>query len=860
MERETLIALVEALIEDSLQTHLQVIEGPVGPRGLRGRDGSDFDFETNRELIQSIISKLIPEKSELIGANGRDGKDGRDFSLEENREKIQEILSALIPEKSELIGAKGEDGRDGKDGREGKDFSLEENKEGIREIISSLIPDITELTGAKGEDGKDGRDGVDGQNGRDFSFEESREEIQEIISKAIPTADSLKGDKGDRGDRGRDGRGFTFDDEREGILELVSIAISEIRDTLKLHFIDLTTEEINSIRGPRGQRGKSGKDFVFEEHKEFFESLRPQLNIEELKLKFSDLTEEDLDQLRFKYEDFSLDQIETLRGPRGQRGKPGKDFDFEEHKDYFESLRPQINTEDLKLKFSDLSSDEVLSIKLKFSDLSEEEIESLKVQGPRGQRGKKGDIGDKGERGESGIQGEIGRIGPRGEKGDIGLKGPMGPIGARGVNGSDAPVVEDISLSSDRDGINLTFYFSDGTQIQTNSVKLNNSKSNLIMFPSTTSMGGSGGIGGGTANPTEYFEEGVSVGTSEKLNFVGNNITVTKSGDTVNVVVDDFVSTPTDYYDEGILKGSFSGLNFIGSGVTLTPNGSVADVTITDTDTITEYFDDGNSQGILSKVNFIGAGVTASPNIDGETIDVTIPGTDTNTTDLKTYKDGTLILTTDSIDFVGSEFVVSNVAGKATVSLNLPASSGSVGISDEYNEVSNAVTNINFIGDYVTVRPRVPMSDWASMSDVDPSLSDYDGGGNPSMVDVYIDIPDPTIQKNITCDVGVYVGALVRITSSKIAVCALADTYSNAQVMGIAISITGSKCDVKIIGTTPEIFSGLDPDADYFLSDTDPGKLTTTVPTISEHVELCVGQSFGTDQFTFIKGQRVVKA
>lgn len=393
MEKEILIALIESLVEDSIKNNLTVIEGPHGPRGLRGQSGRDFDFEENRKEIQEIISKLIPEKSELIGQKGEDGKDGRDFNFDEVRDDIKEILMSLIPDKSELKGEKGDDGRDGKNGKSGRD----------------------------------------GKDGRDFVFEENKEEIQNILSKIIPSADSLKGEKGDRGDTGRDGRDFVLEENKDAVLDLVRLAISEIRDNLKLHFTDLTEEERESIRGPRGQRGKAGKDFDFEEHREYFESLRPTVDIEALKLRFTDLTKEEIESLRFKYSDFTEDQIESIRGPRGQRGK-------------------------------------------------------------KGEQGYQGEIGPQGIQGLQGEKGDRGEIGPRGIPGLKGDKGEFGAMGAKGSDGKDAPVVTDILLRQANNGksFSLVFFFSDGSELETNIVNFPKYKatSAAAIFPSYASAGG----------------------------------------------------------------------------------------------------------------------------------------------------------------------------------------------------------------------------------------------------------------------------------------------------------------------------------------------------------------------------------
>lgn len=73
---------------------------------------------------------------------------------------------------------------------------------------------------------------------------------------------------------------------------------------------------------------------------------------------------------------------EILPPKDGKNGKDGKDFNFEEHREFFESLR---------LKFSDLTPKQINSLKLKFSDLTSKEREMLR--GKPGQDGKQGRTG-----------------------------------------------------------------------------------------------------------------------------------------------------------------------------------------------------------------------------------------------------------------------------------------------------------------------------------------------------------------------------------------------------------------------------------------------------------------------------------
>ena len=74
---------------------------------------------------------------------------------------------------------------------------------------------------------------------------------------------------------------------------------------------------------------------------------------------------------------FNSIDITGNKGARGLRGRPGRDFDFEDHR---------VEIEDIVKKALDTDK-----LKLKFEDLLPEEIELLKGdKGTRGQRGKPG--------------------------------------------------------------------------------------------------------------------------------------------------------------------------------------------------------------------------------------------------------------------------------------------------------------------------------------------------------------------------------------------------------------------------------------------------------------------------------------
>src|SRR5690606_36754164 len=139
---------------------------------------------------------------------------------------------------------------------------------------------------------------------------------------------------------GKDGKDFVLDEHAESLRSWAK--------EFALKFEDLTVEQIGLLRGPQGKDGRDGRDFDFASHSADIESL--------IRQAITDASEN----LKLKFADLSADDIEQLRGPRGRDGRngnDGKNFDFEEHRAFFEGLKP---------KFSDFTAEEVEQLRLKF--------------------------------------------------------------------------------------------------------------------------------------------------------------------------------------------------------------------------------------------------------------------------------------------------------------------------------------------------------------------------------------------------------------------------------------------------------------------------------------------------------------
>jgi len=276
--------------------------------------------------------------------------------------KLLALINALIEKRIEDIPIESRRGLRGPKGLDGEDFDFDKHRLDILEIISNEIEDI--------------------QSDLKLKFSDLTEDEKESLKLKFEnlTVEERLGLKGARGQRGR---GFKFDEHKDDIFKEISDIFDSERDSLKLKFSDLTEEDLEQLRIV-GPRGLSGRDFIFSEHEErILDILSETVNNqkESLRLKFSDLTEDEKNDLKIK-------------GPRGQRGKG---FNIDEHREEITSVLDTFFNEakeSFKLRFTDLSDEEVSSLKLKFTDLTEEEIDSLKVKGPRGNKGAKGAKGE----------------------------------------------------------------------------------------------------------------------------------------------------------------------------------------------------------------------------------------------------------------------------------------------------------------------------------------------------------------------------------------------------------------------------------------------------------------------------------
>jgi len=340
------------------------------------------------------------------------------------------------------------------------------------EILLALISKVVEqriaaLPVVPGHRGPRGLTGAPGADGKSFVFSEHestiRKWVEELTLKfedlSAEQIESLRGPRGRDGSDGRDGKDLNF----EEFADTFRVWLNEFTEEHIPKFEDFTAEQISAIRGPAGA---DGRNFVFEENKDAIEAI--------VRDSLSGMS----DRLKLKFSDLSNDDIELLRGPRGRDGRDGRGFVFDEHREFFESLKPKFSDftseerEALRLHFSDLTPEEKLSLKLRFEDLTEDD--RAEIRGARGPKGQKGSPGREGERGQTGPRGPRGLPGPQGLIGLTGRDGRSGVDGVDGVDGKDAPYVTDIALEEFplSNEVAFEFMFSDGARLTTNRVKL----------------------------------------------------------------------------------------------------------------------------------------------------------------------------------------------------------------------------------------------------------------------------------------------------------------------------------------------------------------------------------------------------
>lgn len=165
------------------------------------------------------------------------------------------------------------------------------------------------------------------------------------------------------------------------------------------------SQGVEYYKGERGPKGDKGEAFRFEDFTpEQLNALRGPQGVPGQKGDKGDA---------FIYADFTQEQLEALRGPQGIQGVPGETGP---------AGKPGQDGKDGK--------------DFTYEDFTQEQLNALRgPKGDTGEQGPQGEIGPQGEKGdpgEIGPQGPQGIQGPQGPQGDPGAQGPQGPAGQNG--------------------------------------------------------------------------------------------------------------------------------------------------------------------------------------------------------------------------------------------------------------------------------------------------------------------------------------------------------------------------------------------------------------------------------------------
>lgn len=147
--------------------------------------------------------------------------------------------------------------------------------------------------------------------------------------------------------------------------------------------------------------------------------------------------------------------------------------------------------------------------------------------GPKGDTGEPGPAGPAGPKGAKGEKGDVGPQGPKGTKGDPGPVGPQGPKGDPGesniISANYPLILEDQTLSFD------------GSKFKEDLTKLVKTKLDAQTVAQNFGWLNTGSVGGGAVGI--YKDRARIIKSVNDINFVGDNITITRKGKQVDVSV-----------------------------------------------------------------------------------------------------------------------------------------------------------------------------------------------------------------------------------------------------------------------------------------------------------------------------------
>lgn len=124
-----------------------------------------------------------------------------------------------------------------------------------------------------------------------------------------------------------------------------------------------------------------------------------------------------------------------------------------------------------------------------------------------------------------------------------------------------------------------------------------------------------------------------------------------------------------------------------------------------------------------------------------------------------------------------------------------------------------------------------------------------------------IEASDTSVILNLVCLTDVFIGAVVSFNISGVAINAIATNSNDSNIIGVVeAKPTTTTCNVRVDGISSALYSSLDPQKTYYLSDTSAGNITTTVPTTSGSYIVPVGRPIGTTKLAVQIQARMIRA
>ncbi len=150
----------------------------------------------------------------------------------------------------------------------------------------------------------------------------------------------------------------------------------------------------------------------------------------------------------FTFEDFTPEQLASLKGPKGDTGDKGQTGSKGDTGASGFSPTVNVNHQDREI----VITSEEGSVTISFDELKGD----TGASGTKGDTGDTGIKGDTGSKGDTGTKGDTGQTGPKGDTGDIGAKGDTG-IGSDEEAGWKLPVDEIRTTNTLPTGINAGY-------------------------------------------------------------------------------------------------------------------------------------------------------------------------------------------------------------------------------------------------------------------------------------------------------------------------------------------------------------------------------------------------------------------